>query len=108
VDGNVTLGKMNYRRAACFYRLFIQYYVIMPAIVHTEAHILLHKGNEKWNTSWLQTLLVLISTLGSEPHEMNFTVLLTLYKKYKNTLKTTDNVEHSQSRSNCQSLILSD
>jgi hypothetical protein len=71
VDGNVTLGKLNYRRVVCF--LQIPYLISCASFstncVYEVSYFACQTswGNEISNTSWLQTLSVQIHILGSGP-----------------------------------------
>jgi len=47
VNGNVTLGKLDYRGALCVLQANISYYIIFPAILYTVFHILPFKQTEE-------------------------------------------------------------
>jgi hypothetical protein len=104
LDGNVTLGKLNHQMCSVFFKdtvfnttlCFRQLCTLLSYFASRT-----NWENEIWNTSWLQTLSVQIHILGSGPHTVNFKVLLKWYHKDNHTVKTTNNVEHSQSQKNC-------
>jgi hypothetical protein len=71
-DGDVTMGKLNYIRAAyCYYTAFN--IILFPPTVHTVITCL--KKLRK------QTILVSIYSHWSGPHMWNFKILIQLYHK---------------------------
>jgi len=99
-NGNITLGKLNYRRALCC--LQIQNLILQTFssnCVHSVSYFASQTnwGNEIWYTSWLETLSVLIKS---------FTVRST-YDEFRSSTKisqgpsqTLTNVESSQRKNN--------
>jgi hypothetical protein len=61
VDGNVTLGKMNYRKCSMFFKDTVfntTLFFHQPCTLFSYFASQTNWGNEIWNTSWLQTLSV--------------------------------------------------
>jgi len=98
MNGNVTLGKLKYRKAECIVQT--QYLTLCILSNSCECSVSYFAsqtnwGNAIWNTSWLVTLSAQIHILGPGTHKMNFKILLKWYHKKNHSHYL--NVERSQS-----------
>jgi hypothetical protein len=90
MNGNVTLGKLNYTKAV--YMAQTQYLILCTfsnSWVCSVSYFAsqMNWENEIWNTSRLAALSVQIHIWEPRTHNMNFKILLKLYHKKNQTLK---------------------
>jgi hypothetical protein len=89
MNGNVTLGKLKYRKAECFVQTqCLTLHSFSNSCVCSVSYFASQTnwGSEIFNTSWLATLSVQIHILGPGTHKMNFKILLKWYHKKNQTL----------------------
>jgi len=90
MNGNVTLGKLNYTKAVHIVQT--QYLILCTFFNSWVCSVSYFASQTNWgreicNTSWLARLSVQIQILGPRTHNTNFKILLKLDHKKNQTLK---------------------